>query len=300
MLILPQRLGERLRWYRERRGVRQCDLARRVEIPQSRLCAIEMGDRQATEMEVERLAAGLGVSVPKLLFGTDWGLSNRSVLNSSRMELEKRFIGQVLRGRWDYEVPRDRKYRVRLRAARRTFPEVTRELEAAIEAREDYDVVRLLLRDLSCDSADEALVSLRSFAESARPAAVAPLHLGFDHHSVIDPLSHRVVGHCCVPAFIIEIQGLECVFVPQVYVKTEKDSYRLDFLVGVRVGRNVEWVVVEVDADGHSSRGDRERDAALHLPVIRLSTADILAPRFFPALAQRIRNAIWLEVRLAA
>lgn len=301
MLTIPVRLGERIRSYRLARGLGQTELGARIDMDHDRVSALERGIRKPCLEEVDRLAAGLRIRRERLLVGTDWGLDNRERLRQTRRDLVFRFAGDVLVGRDDYSAPRDRDFRVRVRAARRTWPAIMRELDTRIESRDDYDHVRLLLRDVPCDSADEALVVLKTVAGGRPVTTVAPLHLGFDRHFVVDPSSGRGVGHCHVPTLVLPFRRFECVIIPQVSLKTADDVFTVDFLAGCRVRRRVDWAVVEMDGHGHAAWRDAERDAALHMPVLRFGPAAAAEDTFMDHLEERLADAIALDVpKLAA
>lgn len=60
-------IGERIKVLRQERGMTQVELARRLEITQSNLSAIERGARGVTVNQVVRLAKALGVSTDEIL-----------------------------------------------------------------------------------------------------------------------------------------------------------------------------------------------------------------------------------------
>lgn len=56
--------GNRVRYWRELKGVSQLELATRAKIDNSRLCRIEKGARSYSD-EIERCVAGLGLTMPE-------------------------------------------------------------------------------------------------------------------------------------------------------------------------------------------------------------------------------------------
>lgn len=57
--------GQRVRHWREIKGVTQLDLAEKAGIGPARLCRIEKGKTEARSKEVEALAAALGLTMPE-------------------------------------------------------------------------------------------------------------------------------------------------------------------------------------------------------------------------------------------
>lgn len=63
--------GQRVRHWRELRGVTQADLAAGAEMDNARLCRIENGKTEPRAEEIERLAAALGLSMPEFYGAID-------------------------------------------------------------------------------------------------------------------------------------------------------------------------------------------------------------------------------------
>lgn len=63
--------GQRVRHWRELRGVSQQDLARDADIEPARLCRIELGKTQARVEEIERLARALTLTMPEFYGALD-------------------------------------------------------------------------------------------------------------------------------------------------------------------------------------------------------------------------------------
>lgn len=75
---------------------------------------------------------------------------------------------------------------------------------------------------------------------------------------------------------------------PQVSLQGLK--HRLDFLVCVRLPDRCVWLNLEVDGTGHKPRNDAERAAAIGLPRVKLTEADILAKDFEQRLLEKLRR----------
>jgi transcriptional regulator with XRE-family HTH domain len=60
--LLP---GQRVKHWREIRGLTQVELADRAEMDNSKLCRIERGETEARAKDIEQLAAALDLSMPE-------------------------------------------------------------------------------------------------------------------------------------------------------------------------------------------------------------------------------------------
>jgi transcriptional regulator with XRE-family HTH domain len=63
--------GQRVKHWRELRGVTQADLAAIAKIDNTRLCKIEKGKLTAKADEIERLAKALELTMPQFYGGVD-------------------------------------------------------------------------------------------------------------------------------------------------------------------------------------------------------------------------------------
>jgi len=67
MKPLTQKLGERLKQIRTKKGMSQGDIARALKVHRSYIGGIERGTRNPTIKNIEKIARALGVSPDKLL-----------------------------------------------------------------------------------------------------------------------------------------------------------------------------------------------------------------------------------------
>lgn len=63
--------GQRVRHWRELRGIHQADLASAAKMDSARLCRIENGKTKPRAEEVERLAAALDLTMPEFYGAPD-------------------------------------------------------------------------------------------------------------------------------------------------------------------------------------------------------------------------------------
>jgi len=115
-------------------------------------------------------------------------------------------------------------------------------------------------------SAWEALVVLYLLARGARAGAAAPGAVDWCPCPIVDPLSKARVGHR--PQVCLILDGAFYFFQPS--FATPK-VFTVDALVWVD-GR---WVIWEEDGPGHDAAVDRQRDAALLLPVLHMTRQQI-------------------------
>lgn len=63
--------GQRVKHWRELRGISQLDLATTAKMDNARLCRIENGKTKARAEEIERLAKALDLSMPEFYGASD-------------------------------------------------------------------------------------------------------------------------------------------------------------------------------------------------------------------------------------
>ncbi len=68
MSITP---GQRVRHWRELRGISQVELATRSGLEKTKLCKIEIGTQEVRATELEQLAEALGLSMPEFYGATN-------------------------------------------------------------------------------------------------------------------------------------------------------------------------------------------------------------------------------------
>jgi transcriptional regulator with XRE-family HTH domain len=277
-MFVPLPFGCKVRKIRQARHLTQTALAKAARLSRPRLCDIERARRRARIEEVRCLAQALDMEPAELTRGTDWEVP-RTPTQARRVE--RRFYRP-----FKFAPPRDRDFRVRLAAARRGYPERVARLEQLVDARRDRTRVLRFLMTVACDSDLEAMFILELLATGAALTRQSPQILGFRKHAIVHPATLEVVGHCRFPSLALKLRSLEVLLFPQVSLRpllarrgcAQSQTHTVDFLIAVRLGSTVSWGVVEIDGNGHSSRGDREREEHLDLPAVRLASVEVTGP----------------------
>ena len=113
-----------------------------------------------------------------------------------------------------------------------------------------------------------------------RPLRISPLRANFRALPVVSPEDRRCVGDCVVPALYGEIHGYPVIILPQQTVLTWGGPLRPDGLVGVRVGTQTHWCVVEYDGSFKDIEEDGQREEWLKMPVVRFPSKSVRAADF--------------------
>ena len=114
-----------------------------------------------------------------------------------------------------------------------------------------------------------------------------PLVWGFDQHVLVDRLD-KLLGVRILPGLAYKRGDLEIVFWPQVSVRTEKHTFRVDALLFVRKGKKRFWMILEIDGAGHDASGDAYRSQQLQMLEVRLSGEEIREGKAFQLLIERM------------
>lgn len=125
-----------------------------------------------------------------------------------------------------------------------------------------------------CDSALEALACDYLFENGATPLFSNPVALGFSEYPLLDSQG-KGYGLQLRASFRILRPQRELLWWPQVTFFANGLVQRADALL--LDASNRQWVLLEIDGDGHINRTwDEERDAALSLPIMRFGSPVIL------------------------
>lgn len=108
----------------------------------------------------------------------------------------------------------------------------------------------------------------------ARPMVDSPLLWGFDRHLLLDSRG-ELLGARCLPCLSYQDRQANFVLWPQLRLRTEHATVRLDGLLYFLTKNGRGWLVIEFDGPGHRGGQDLYR-ARLHgLPEIRFTAEQI-------------------------
>lgn len=263
--VSMERIGHKIKRYRKRRDWTQVALAKAVGLDHRRISEWERGREWPQAFDLSKVADAFGIAIATLIKGTDWGSESRvsgfsRVFSSPRWKPSKSRVGESAQ----------RFYRARL-----DFPELTRRLDQAIDESPHKESARLGETLLPLLSSREALLCLHLFAARGWVESLAPQLCGYISKPVIDPESKAVVGAIPLPALGVYLGAVPHLLFPNISIACGPSYFTLDFLVGVKKNRGVEWKNLEVDGEGHDSTGDRERARALGLPQCRVNVEQL-------------------------
>lgn len=260
-----------IREARSRLGLTQYDLAEQASVNRWRISVFERGLGVPNNEEQRALCSVLNLPRSRLALAAPSGAR-------PKLGQEKKSFAP----RAPYQMPRDRPSEVRFRAALKQYPELIRYLSYKLEERKDSEWISVFLREAVFDSGLEVAASLQLLADGAKPGWLSPQCSGFVQHPIIDPSNRVVTGHHCHPALVWE----GCLLFPQLSVRTTRNHFTLDLLVGCRKNRGVVWMDVEFDGPGHDARLDALRADELGMRVERFKTSEIIDGSFLDRLRE--------------
>lgn len=124
----------------------------------------------------------------------------------------------------------------------------------------------------------DSTLECRALAQFLRagfePKVDSPLLWGFEHLTLLDSRGN-LLGVRYLPCLLYKERGTRFCLWPQVTLRTEQGSFRVDGLLFYRTERSSGWIVLEVDGEGHRQAGDRYRSSVLRLPELRLAASDV-------------------------
>jgi len=255
---------------RKERKLTQAALGKLVRMTGKQISKIETGERLPNRLQLKRLEEELGkLPSPYRFKPPRWNQKWRKRFRDNR--------------RWRRQ--KDRSLAGRIKAARISYPEEARQLQGII------DKFQALLESADTGSSLELLVCLLVLAfPSAVELYVRPVSWGFRTLAVHDPKTGECIADKSFAAIGFTWDDCEAVLVPLVPLMTRKGVIVVDFLASIRIGRRVIWFALEIDGPGHCSKADELR--AHHLPVTRVTQAEILAPNFLNTLKSRLRGML--------
>ncbi|MGE0490827.1 MAG: hypothetical protein AB7S38_16590 [Vulcanimicrobiota bacterium] len=219
----------------------------------------------------------MGLTFLKLTNGTDWQTPASPV-----------DYGRVFRGRRAYVHELEREPAERFFTLRRDHPQLATWLDQKIAAQPYAELARAAEATVPVRSSREAAVVLHLFAHGGIPQQLSPQGCGFLTWPVVDPLNREVVGAFKVPAVGIELGGISCLFFADVAMRSASTTFVVDFLVGMKTGPSIRWMVVEVDGEEHDASRDKIKTRSLGLPTSRFKAEDVLSQSFIELLKGKL------------
>lgn len=129
-------------------------------------------------------------------------------------------------------------------------------------------------RMLPADSALECRGWVQFALRGARPQISNPHSLGFRAWPIVDA-EGQLLGERKLAGLRGCLEGLQYVVWPQVLLRPQLLTFRVDGLAFLRRGRHVAWSIVEFDGHGHRPEQDRYRAGQLQLPEIRVGWREV-------------------------
>lgn len=124
----------------------------------------------------------------------------------------------------------------------------------------------------------DSTLECRALAQFIRagfaPKVDSPLLWGFEHLTLLDFLGN-LLGARYLPCLLYKKDKCCICLWPQVTLRTENGSFRIDGLLFYKTDKTSGWIILEIDGEGHRSAGDIYRSSLLGLPELRLSSSDV-------------------------
>lgn len=257
--------GTQIRTARQKKQWTQAQLARHLDLSAARLCHLEKDHRHPSPQEWARLRTCLALGAyPQTL---------ELPTAHPKWRAYVPFAAEPQSSVWS-----------RRQAARKTFGPLVDTLAARAQRR--HKTASTFLRYARLESGDEYLFWLRLLVEGGQPCCYSPARAGFRTWSVLDPKSKRQVGDLRAPC--LELSEQKWLLFPQLTLDTRKSIYRLDALLCLRRADGRFWFNVEVDGFGHDPRCDRQRQAPLALPTVRITSTDLTNKELVPIIASKL------------
>lgn len=257
-------------------GLTQEQLAARTAMKHSRIVDLELGRRYPSREELRILALALHTAVNVLaddLVSPD---------HTSRAgEIHRLFCPRVP----PLKISRTRPTWIRLLHASRYHRDVYKPLVDGVRERPDYPSIALFLRQAVADSRYEVLVWLQCLNRQFFPEWISPTRCNYRSWPVFEDTAHGDLRWPC----LVCTEPFPVVMFPQLPVLTRVEPWRMDLLIGVKLGTRKFWVNGEVDGEMHDASQDGRRAQQIQLPRIKLEPQDVLAPDCVDRLLGRLQ-----------
>lgn len=124
----------------------------------------------------------------------------------------------------------------------------------------------------------DSTLECRALAQFIRagfePKVDSPLLWGLESLTLLD-FQGSLLGSRYLPCLFYKAVGRCFCLWPQVTIRTDEGSFRVDGLLFYRSHKASGWLLLEVDGEGHRSAGDLYRSSLLRLPELRLTASDV-------------------------
>lgn len=137
-----------------------------------------------------------------------------------------------------------------------------------------------------CDSSFECGGHCDIVRGGARPMVDSPLLWGFERHVLLDSKG-QLLGARVLPCLHYQEKDVQLIFWPQVTLRTERGTLRVDGLMIYWSSQGRYWCVVEFDGLGHQGEKDPYPAQMHQMPEIRFSSNEIRGRRCLELLLER-------------
>lgn len=143
--------------------------------------------------------------------------------------------------------------------------------------------------NFSADSGVDGVGVCSLVASGAKKIWSSPTECCYRGHGVVDR-NGMALGERLLPALHWITKEFEAVLWPQVGLQNARSSYRVDYLVLIRIGKRLFWRIVEVDGPHHNQERDDYRSRLLQASPIRIPDRVVKDLQLPAALAKAFRE----------
>lgn len=172
-----------------------------------------------------------------------------------------------------------------------TFPGDTIEARYCFSTRRPPDYFLGLVR---VDAQAEIGAWRELVEEGGTPCLLSPVLAGFPRHPLVDG-SGRPLGVRSKACFSVSFDEFDLLLWPQIWIRTEAATFRVDALMKISSRSRVFWAVLEINGPTHEPQKDQWREQQLDLPVFTFMNQEATSGRFTRLLKERIHSAFSLD-----
>lgn len=257
---MKQTIADNLKETRTRAGRTQEQNACDTDIDRRRLSAFERGLASPTPQEREQLIES-GHLDPEARHEERAARSYKTRWRQKRLTMYRKS---------DFPLE------ARISAAVKIFGPLATQRLMRLGDGEQHAAYMHFLSNAVVDSGLEMYAWLSLAASGAQPIWLSPASAGFRKWAVINPVNQEVLSDARFPAVEFQVSGVPAIAFPQITVSVRNSFYRMDALVGLRLGNKRVWLDLEIDGAGHDGTFDAEREERLGLVTVRVCKAELL------------------------